>query len=73
MMKFGGLSAFPRRRRELADVDLLDVRDTEQLRSVKSRDDELVGRTLRSARKSVLGSTVAGSIPRYLSTAGVAT
>ena len=29
--------------------------------------------TLRSARKSVPGSTVAGSIPRYLSTAGVAT
>ncbi len=29
--------------------------------------------TLRSARKSVLGSIVAGSIPRYLSTAGVAT
>ena len=29
--------------------------------------------TLRSVRKSVLGSTVAGSIPRYLSTAGVAT
>ena len=29
--------------------------------------------TLRSTRKSVPGSTVAGSIPRYLSTAGVAT
>jgi hypothetical protein len=30
-------------------------------------------RTLRSTRKSVLGSIVAGSIPRYESTAGVAT
>jgi hypothetical protein len=29
--------------------------------------------TVASARKSALGSTVAGSIPRYLSRAGVAT
>ena len=59
---------------DLPAVDPLDVRDGElcprlwMLRMTSSS----VG-TVGSARKSALGSTVAGSIPRCLSRAGVAT
>ena len=57
-----------------ADLDPLDVRDGEVAvdRVKLGMTSSSVG-TLRSARKSVPGATVAGLIPRYPSTAGVAT
>ena len=68
-----------RRAEELPAVDPLDVRDRifgtfgrPSAVDVSGMTSSSV-RTAASARKSVLGSTAAGSIPRYPSTAGVAT